>query len=316
VLIADDDESARGLLEEAVLQLGYDCRTARDGLEAWELHQAWRADIILSDWQMPRMDGLELCRRTRGLAPEFGYTYFILLTGHGDREHFARGIEAGADDYHAKPVDLDELRARLASANRVLLIHRKLAERNTELQRDSEASFTVARVDALTGIPNRLSMDEDLRELWSYARRYGHRYSVAMCDVDWFKPYNDRFGHLAGDEVLRRIAKALQDACRNGDRVYRYGGEEFVVLLSEQELPDAQRAMERIRAAVEGLAIPAARAGEVVTISVGVSAVGVADGAGPAQWLARADAALYRAKAQGRNRVEREAAPRASAPVQ
>jgi diguanylate cyclase (GGDEF)-like protein len=157
-------------------------------------------------------------------------------------------------------------------------------------------------------------MDEDLRDVWSYTRRYGHRYSLAMCDVDWFKLYNDRFGHLAGDEVLRRIAKALHEACRDGDRLYRYGGEEFVVLLSEQGLADAVRAMERIRSAVEGLAIPAAREGcGVVTISVGVADVDLAGDAEPAVWLARADAALYRAKENGRNRVEGEATPPAHA---
>jgi diguanylate cyclase (GGDEF)-like protein len=302
--VAEDEDSAREALVMAVRILGHDCRGARDGLEAWELHQQERADVILSDWQMPRMDGVELCRRTRGGDSEGAYTYFIFMTSFADKDHFVRGMDAGADDYHTKPVDLDELRARLASAGRVIALYRELAAKNALLRRDSQAQFRVARIDALTQVANRLSMDEDVKALWSRVRRYGHRYSMAMCDVDRFKLYNDHFGHLAGDDALRRAAHAIREELRAGDGLYRYGGEEFVALLPEQGLPEATRAMDRVRAAVERLAIPTRTEGGILTISLGVAELDTSRDATPEDWIRRADEALYRAKMAGRNRVD------------
>jgi two-component system chemotaxis response regulator CheY len=309
VLVVDDDDSARQGLEVAVRLLGYECRSARDGMEAWELHQGEHADVILSDWQMPRMDGIELCRRTRISEGAGPYTYFIFMTSFTDKEHFIRGMDAGADDYHTKPVDLDELRARLASAERVVSLYRKLAEQNAALRRDSQASFRVARLDSLTQVANRLSMDEDLKVLWSRSERYGHRYSIAICDIDRFKAYNDRFGHLAGDDVLRHVAQTIRAQLRQGDGLYRYGGEEFVVLLPEQSLPEAEKAMNRVRVAIEQLAIPASAGGPVVTISVGVAELHRDRDQSAEEWLRRADAALYRAKNGGRDRVETDPSP-------
>src|ERR1700722_18813995 len=109
VLVVEEDDASRCDLEKAVRFLGHECRTAKDGLQAWEMHQADRADVILSDWKMPHLDGVELCRRVRAADAEGTYTYFIFLTAFDDKEHFLRGMEAGADDYHAKPVDIDEL---------------------------------------------------------------------------------------------------------------------------------------------------------------------------------------------------------------
>ncbi len=309
VLVADDDDGTREALVAAVRLLGHECRGACDGLEAWEMHQREHADVILSDWQMPRMGGLELCRRTRVAQAEGGYTYFIFMTGFGDKDHFLRGMEAGADDYHTKPVDLDELRARLVSAGRVVALYRELAEKNAALRRDSQASFRDARIDALTQVANRLAMDEDVRVLWSRVKRYGHRYSIAICDVDLFKAYNDHFGHLAGDDALRSVAHTIRGELREGDGLYRYGGEEFVVLLPEQSLAEAAGAMERVRAAVEKVAIPAHGGHGVLTISFGVAELDPALDGSPDDWLRRADTALYRAKSTGRNRVETDRPP-------
>ncbi len=307
VLVVDDDDDVRSTVQEAVRQLGHECRTAGDGLEAWTMHQADRADVILSDWKMPRMDGLELCRRTRALGTDSPYTYFIFLTGLTDKDHFIRGMEAGADDYHPKPVDLDELQARLTSAQRVIALYRELAAKNSALRRDSEASFELARVDPLTGVANRLRLEEDLDAMWPLWKRYGRRYVAAMCDIDKFKEFNDRFGHVSGDEVLHKIAQTMRSELREGDGLYRYGGEEFVVILPEQSLADAALAMDRLRRAIERLAIPTVgrpAAGGVVTVSVGLAALEMSRDATREHWLRRADAALYRAKARGRNRVE------------
>lgn len=302
VLVVDGDALSRVGLQQAVQKLGHECRTARDGLEAWEMVQAERADVVLSDWSLPRMGGVELCRRMRAADGDGPYTYFIFMTGFDDREHFLRGMEAGADDYHTKPVDIDELEARLVSAGRVLSLYRKLADKNVQLRRDSQNSFQAARVDPLTGVANRLRMDEDLDVLWSRAQRYGHPFAAALCDIDEFKRYNDRFGHLAGDDVIRRVAQAVRKALRQGDALYRYGGEEFLVVLPEQSLPEAVRAMDRVRGAIEALAIPSDQG--VVTISVGVAELDLAVDGTLKDWLRRTDAALYQAKEGGRNRVE------------
>jgi diguanylate cyclase (GGDEF)-like protein len=306
VIVAEDDDVALRALGKAIALLGHDVRLARDGQEAWETHQTERADVILSDVHMPRVDGLELCRRTRAAESESGaeatYTYFIFMTDLGEKESFLRGMDAGADDYHLKPIDIDELQARLTSAGRVLSLHRKLAQKNDSLRRDSQTSFRVARVDTLTGVGNRLRMNEDLEQLWARAKRYGYRCSAALADIDWFKSYNDRFGHLAGDEVLRRVARGIRGALRKGDGLYRYGGEEFLVILPDQRLPEAKGALERVRRAIERMGIEACD-GRVVTVSLGVAELGRSD-ATPEAWLRRADAALYRAKEGGRNRVE------------
>lgn len=304
VLVVEDDEPSRRGLEKAVRLLGHDCRSAKDGLEAWEMHEADRADVILSDWRMPRMDGLELCRRVRAGDGEGAYTYFVFMTRFGDKEHFLRGMEAGADDYHGSPFDIDELQARLVSAGRVIPLYRRLAEKTSDLRRDSQISFRMARVDALTGIGNRLRMDEDLRVLWSQTKRYTRPCSAGLCDIDEFKAYNDHFGHIAGDEVLRQVAQTLRKALRQGDGLYRYGGEEFLAVLPEQSLDEAARAMERLRSDVERLAIPTVGERRVVTISIGVAELDTAHDATPDDWLRRTDSSLYRAKRGGRNRVE------------
>ena len=306
VLVVDDDGDARRGLEEAVHLLGHRCLTAKDGLEALEIHRSRHADVILSDWKMPRMDGLELCSRIRAADDDAAYTYFILMAGFGDREHFLRGMEAGADDYHTKPVDIRELQARLASAARVIAVYRKLAEQNEALRRDSMASFRQARIDPLTGVANRLRMEEDLGVLWAQIKRYGRRCSAALCDIDWFKNYNDAHGHLAGDEVLRRVAWTIRDEVRRSDTIYRYGGEEFFIVLHEQLAAEASLAMDRVRQAVEGLGITTTAGTGVVTMSVGVAAPRAGDTA-VKEWLERTDRALYAAKGAGRNRVEAEA---------
>jgi diguanylate cyclase (GGDEF)-like protein len=226
------------------------------------------------------------------------------MTSFDDKDHFVRGMDAGADDYHTKPVDLDELRARLVSAARVVALYRRLAEQNATLRRDVRDSFRVAHIDALTQVANRLSMDEDLKVLWSRAERYGRKYSIAICDVDRFKAYNDQFGHLAGDEALRRVALTVREQLRQSDDVYRYGGEEFVALLPEQSVWEAAQAMDRVRSGVERLAIRTVGERGLITISCGVAQLDSSADESPEAWLRRADSALYRAKARGRNRVE------------
>ncbi len=316
VLIVDDDPAARAALDAAVRLLGYASRSARSPLEALHMHRDERAEVILSDWEMPEMDGLALCRSVR--EEEGPYTYFILVTAHGDRGHFLEGMHAGADDYIKKPVDLEELEVRLETARRVIRAQRQLEAKNRVLRRDSERFFRAARRDPLTSIANRLQLKEDLEALRSRAARYGHVYSAALCDIDRFKAYNDHFGHGAGDVVLRKIVRAMRGELRRGDGFYRYGGEEFLVVLPEQPLAEAAQGMERVRKAVEDLRIPHAPAAEApfVTISIGIAEVNADSPGGIDQWLERADRALYEAKARGRNEVVAEPMPdRAAGPA-
>jgi diguanylate cyclase (GGDEF)-like protein len=304
VLVVDDERGARLGISRTIEEWGYEVLLAANGEEAWHIQSRKAVDVILSDWQMPKVDGYELCARVRAAEKNDRYTYFIFMTGHSDRDHFARGVEIGADDFLSKPIDLEELRARLISASRVTSLHRRLSERSRMARRDSRVNFIAARTDPLTEVPNRLRLQEDLEALHARGARYGHRYAVALCDLDHFKKYNDHFGHLAGDEALRRAAHCIRDHLRRGDTVYRYGGEEFLVVLPEQSLPEAVAAMERVRRSLEALAIEHApeAPNPVLTISVGVAEITPVTG-GPEDWVARADASLYEAKARGRNRV-------------
>jgi two-component system chemotaxis response regulator CheY len=256
-----------------VEKIGHECLAAADGEEARTLYkESPDLDVIISDWMMPGVDGLELCRRVRGDNRD-GYTYFIFLTALGDREHLLQGLEAGADDYLSKPLDRDELGMRLTSALRVTDLHRRLAFQNGELEKLNRMLFEQSRQDPLTSLGNRLRLREDLQVLQSRKERYGHNYAVVLCDVDFFKAYNDRYGHLVGDDVLRRVAATISSGLRTGDTAYRYGGEEFLVVLPEQDAGAAAGITDRLRQAVEGLGIPHADGGPggVLTISAGVT---------------------------------------------
>ncbi|MBI5303938.1 MAG: diguanylate cyclase [Chloroflexi bacterium] len=304
VLIADDDCIHRMILKLAVEQFGHECLVAEDGLQAWNMYQTTPINVLISDRMMPEMDGIELCRRVRETGTP-SYTYFIFVTALSEKEQLLDGIQAGADDYLTKPFDPDELRLRLLVAERITALHQQLAEQREELKRLNQELFEQGRCDPLTRLGNRLRLMEDLVVLAGSAERYGKRYCAVMCDVDHFKLYNDHYGHIAGDEALRRIAQAITQNCRNGDVVYRYGGEEILLILPEQSPADAARVAERLRDAIQALALPHvlnAPTG-VVTISAGVAMLEAGDYLAMHLWLKRADDALYLAKQAGRNRV-------------
>jgi diguanylate cyclase (GGDEF)-like protein len=302
IIVVDDDEGSRELIAIAVHSFGHACRVASDGYEALRLLDERPADVVISDWDMPGMTGAELCRRVRSAGDDAPYTYFIIMTAFDDRDHLLAGMRAGADDYQRKPVRFDELEARLMSAGRVVELHRRLASRSAELRDDNTRNYLASRTDSLTGVGNRMRLDEEVATLLSRAQRYGHKCSLAICDLDFFKSFNDNFGHVAGDEALRAVAEGMRKNLRSADAVFRYGGEEFVILLIEQPLADAESAMERMRAEIERLAIPSANGGPL-TVSVGVAEIDPANDHTPEIWIARADEALYEAKSRGRNRV-------------
>jgi diguanylate cyclase (GGDEF)-like protein len=302
-LAVDDSAAYRRLLEKSVTSLGHDCVAVEDGTRAWQVFQDGGIDVVISNWVMPGIEGDELCRKIR--ESDRPYAYFILFSAREGKRSVMRGMEAGADDYLAKPLDEDELEACLVAAERVTSLYRKLGEQQGELERLNSGLYEQSRQDALTQVGNRLRMQEDLETTEGNVERYGQGYAVALCDIDHFKAYNDRQGHQAGDEVLRAVAEALRQTCRKGDAVYRYGGEELLVLLPGQSLELAAAAAERMRRAVEALGIPQplAKPSSAVTISVGVAVRDAAEGGSIEKALSNADQALYRAKASGRNRV-------------
>lgn len=263
----------------------------------WVLFGQCCPEVVITDRLMPGLDGLELCRRIRALPPG-GYTYIVRATSLDEREEILDGMEAGADDYLIKPLDPVDLEAALVAAQRVTSLHAELDRYRNELAR-------LACTDPLTQLRNRLSLGEDLQTLHVRSQRYGRTYCLAMCDVDFFKAYNDAAGHQAGDEVLRAVGATLGAHARGGDSVYRYGGEEFLLILPEQTLESAGIAAERLRRGVEELAItyPVGTAGAIVTISVGIAAFDPANEMTADDVLKEADLALYRAKESGRNRV-------------
>jgi two-component system cell cycle response regulator len=296
ILAVDDDAVSRVVVQAMVTSLGHECLLAASGTEAWDLLQHVPVDVVISDRVMPDLDGLELCRRIREELAH-GYTYVVLASGLHEPARAREGMLAGADDYLSKPLNRDELQLRLIAAERVSTLHRQLEALNTELH-------TAARRDPLTGLPNRLQLQEDLATLADRVGRYGHRYSIALLDVDHFKAYNDLYGHPAGDTALATVAEVLADTSRAGDGCYRYGGEEFLCVFPEQPADRALAAVNRARAAIEGLAIPhdGSPRHRVLTVSAGVAEL-TPDLPDATAVLQRADEALYRAKAAGRNAV-------------
>jgi two-component system, cell cycle response regulator len=302
ILIAEDDTASRLILEAALKGLGHEVVAATDGEQAWQLFQSEKVEAIISDREMPRLNGVDLCRRIRG-SDGGKYIYFIFLTSVNDKVGAAEGIRAGADDYLMKPLNRHELEARLMVASRITELYRELANQQLELKRLNSQLFRQARIDGLTQVGNRLKMREDLDILFARVAEQGGSFCAVMCDVDHFKLYNDEYGHLQGDEVLKSVARTLVQGCRPNDEIYRYGGEEFLLVMPEQSIEAACAAAERHRARIEQLAIPNIGSPEtMVTISAGVAAMATTR---PSikKWLEGADGALYRAKQLGRNRV-------------
>jgi diguanylate cyclase (GGDEF)-like protein len=303
ILVADDDVLTREILETVLRARRHDVLVAADGDEAWRVFRAGRPEVVISDWRMPGLDGPGLVRRIREAGGAAAYV--ILLTAHDEPARLREGMLAGADDYLTKPLDLAQLEARLIAASRVTALHARLAAREAELERLNDALALEARRDPLTGLWNRLRLGEDLAVAHARAERYDQGYALALLDVDRFKAFNDRFGHQAGDEALRAVARTLAREARGGDACYRYGGEEVLVLLPAQPPAGAAAAVRRLAAAVAGLAIahPGNVPAGIVTVSAGVTIREGGPGPGADDVLRRADAALYDAKDAGRNRI-------------
>jgi two-component system, cell cycle response regulator len=297
VLVADDDTITRKVLEASLKKSGYEVTLCSDGTEAWRILQQKNApNLVLLDWIMPGMDGVEVCSRVRKLGRR-QYVYIILLTGRNTKEDVVKGLESGADDYLTKPFNPSELQVRLRAGARILQLQEDLLSA-------LEASHFEASHDHLTQLWKRAAIMDTLDKEMVRSLREGKSVGAVMADIDHFKRVNDHYGHLAGDAVLREVAHRISNSVRPYDSVGRYGGEEFIVCLPGCRMDEAQSLAERLRLAVCENPISGPEGVFHVTISLGV-----ASAEGEARWMVEsliraADEALYRAKNRGRNRVE------------
>lgn len=301
VLVVEDEKVSRMLLEKTLTKAGFQVTGVEDGLEAIELFKADFFPIVLTDWVMPKMGGPELCKALRQRVTE-GYVYIVLLTARDTKDDIVEGLKSGADDYLTKPFHPAELLARLNTGRRILNLERSLKKANEEIR-------LLSITDSLTGCFNRTFLNANLEKEMNRAIRYKHFLSIILADIDHFKAVNDTYGHLAGDEVLRVFVSCLQSWTRKDvDWIARFGGEEFIIVLPETELEKAAGVAERLRSQVAALPI-ALPEGDSIKITASFGVTGFSPSRDKWQltqedFLGRADSLLYKAKSDGRNRVE------------
>jgi diguanylate cyclase (GGDEF)-like protein len=296
ILIADDSVVDRALLKGLLTRAGHEVIVAENGLEAWSILQTENApQLAILDWQMPGLDGLEVCRRLRQIEGR-PYVFVVLLSSNDERQQLLEGLRAGADDYMIKPAEASLLRARLEVAQRILALQSNLMAAHEKLRFRAEH-------DALTGLSSRAAVLEALEREINRARRGRTPLGVIIGDVDLFKRINDAHGHAAGDAALCEVARRLVANVRSYDTVGRLGGEEFLILLPGCEVSSLQAQAERLRKCIcdapfdlLGLQLP-------LTISLGGATLDPLGSESPSNLTARADAALYDAKHSGRNQV-------------
>jgi two-component system, cell cycle response regulator len=315
VLIVDDDRAILRLLEKYLVDAGHEVLQATNGREALRLVLGEAPPIVITDWMMPEMDGLELAHALRE-HEGVRFVYIILVTAHSEHNRLVEAFEAGIDDFLTKPIEKPELLARVRSGEHIARLEEDLAKRSREIHRlNAEMAITneklamandklkrMATTDELTGLLNRREAMHRLQELWHCEDRYGHQFSCIMLDVDNFKRFNDAHGHAVGDMVLRETAIVLRQSIRTTDIVCRVGGEEFLVLCPNVGAPGAAVCAEHLRAAVG--AHDVRHEGKILNVTI---SLGVAERNQhmtlPDDLLKTADAALYAAKDSGRNRI-------------
>lgn len=308
ILVVDDDPGARHLLGVHLRRAGFEVISAADGKEGLRTAILEAPQMVITDWLMPGMSGLELCKALR--ETEIGkHTYLIVLTSREEDDSVVAGLEAGANDYVTKPFNPRILLARVQAGDRIIelrrqveidkLIDRKRVAQVSQLNRKLR---TVTFEDMLTGLRNRRFAMEELQRAWTASNRTGRKVSLVMVDIDHFKKVNDEHGHQTGDAVLCATANVLRESCRRSDTVCRFGGEEFLVITTNGTPNEAMGCAERLRSAVEANRIQFGTFDRNVTISLGV-AERSEEMQSIDELIAAADRAVYQAKAQGRNRA-------------
>ncbi len=300
ILLVEDNAVSRLLLTKILVNAGYEVVPVEDGRKALELFKEKFFPIVVTDWTMPGMDGLELCKAIRKDTRR-GYVFIVMLTARDSKDDIVTGLEAGADDYLAKPVNSAELVARIKAGIRVLELERSLKKANEEIR-------LLSITDPLTGAFNRCYLTERLSQEIARSIRYRHPLSMALCDIDYFKKVNDTYGHQAGDEVLKSFVRSVKKSLRRDvDWVVRYGGEEFLIILPETDINGAWLTAERLRSTVSKQ-VAKVNGNEIrITASFGVTGF---DSGTPEEKISietlifKVDKHLYNSKQNGRNMVE------------
>src|ERR1700676_1343894 len=295
VLVVDDSQISRKLVERALEGQPYSLLFAKSGQEGLELFAQHAPPIVVTDWLMPDITGVELCQKIR--ANVENYTYIVILTTKSGKEDLVAGLGSGADDYLTKPFDPGELQARIGVGRRTVELHREIADKNKQLEE-------LALTDHLTGLPNRRAIEEFAERQLRGAIRHKFSLWVVLPDLDMFKQVNDEFGHAAGDEVLKRFADILRANTRASDICGRLGGDEFVLAVSYTNKEDISRTAERLREEFACEKFKFAGKSVRVTASFGIAGFQGMGAPELRQLLDRADRALYAAKQGGRNQVQ------------
>jgi two-component system, cell cycle response regulator len=295
IVVADDSRVYRKLVEQALAEENYGIHCASNGTEAVDLFLKHRPAVVITDWEMPDLTGIELCVQIR--RQQKSYTYVILLTSNTEKEQIVQGLRAGADDYLTKPFHAGELLARVAVGCRFAALYREIDEKNRLLEE-------LALTDSLTGLPNRRAAEDWATRQLSGAARHGFAVWIAIADLDNFKRVNDNYGHEAGDQVLKRFAGIIRAYTRCSNFCGRLGGEEFLIVLSQTDRSGACTAIERLRQKIEREKFDFAGSIVSVTASFGISGFQGKEALQLSELLRQADGALYAAKRNGRNRVQ------------
>lgn len=295
ILIVEDEPIYRRMVKRYLLEVGYDIVEAEDGQTAWELFQQEPFHLVITDWMMPGLNGPQLVQNIRS-SEQINYTYIIMLTAMNDKDNVVLGLESGVDEYLTKPFNSKELIARVASGMRILRLEEQLMQARKQME-------ALAMHDSLTGLLNRRAIEEYAEAEFSMAGRKERALSVILLDIDHFKSINDRFGHKFGDHALQEVAKTLTKDLRNYDRIGRWGGEEFILILPDTQLVDAATVAERVRIQMAELQISLEN-GETFSVNISLGAA-CTTGKFPSltKLIDAADQALYQAKQTGRNRV-------------
>ena len=295
IVVADDSRVYRTLVESVLARKAYEVVFAKNGREALRAVADHEPFLVITDWEMPDITGIELCKQIR-LEHE-SYTYIILLTSNTDKDQVIEGLAAGADDYLTKPFHPGELVARIGVGRRVADLHRQIQKKNLLLQE-------LALTDPLTGLPNRRAIEDWTTRELNGAARHGFSFWIALADLDHFKSINDQHGHDAGDVVLKRFAELLRANTRSSNMCGRNGGEEFVLGVTHVDKEGIQIAIERIRRQFEAERFRFGDRVMGVTASFGIAGFQGKKAPKFDELLRNADEALYTAKREGRNRLE------------
>lgn len=291
ILLVEDSVIDRHQIARNLDEWGLDFRAVGNGVEAWELLQKPDAPgLVLLDWMLPGIDGIDLCRRIRTLGADGRYFYIVMLTAKDRRQDLLTAMAAGADDYLAKPVDPSELKARVLVGKRIL-----------ELQQSLRFAATH---DFLTGLLNRAEILAGLKRELARSKRTGQPVAIILADIDHFKQINDSLGHAAGDEALQQVALKLKSDLRPYDLAGRYGGEEFLFILPTCQLAPAVHRAEQLRLSASKCPVLTTFGSIPITLSMGVTVSNSDSDLTVEELLQQADQALYRAKGLGRNCVQ------------